>query len=239
VSAAPATVAAPEDLEWTRRRRDSRREIGAAVVLLVTTAVGGVCFAHGTDPSSLDTWFPSFIGSGHRSILTDVTSLRYPVVVVIVSVAIAALAFRTDRIRALACLVGPSLALLTSELVVKPWVGRTLGGGLSYPSGSTVGASALGTALVLAVPARRRAVTIVAASAYALWMAIAVVSLQWHYPTDAAAGLAYGTGVVLMLDGAAWLVVESARGRWRPAGRAWRWLTARALRADPPRRDAG
>ena len=90
---------------------------------------------------------------------------------------------------------------MTSELVIKPWVGRTLGGGFSYPSGSTVGASALGTALVLAVPVRRRTVAVVAASAYALWMAVAVVSLQWHYPTDAAAGLAYGTGVVLLLDG--------------------------------------
>jgi membrane-associated phospholipid phosphatase len=180
-------------------------------VLLAATAVGGVCVAHGTDPSWLDTWFPSFIGSGHRSLLTDVTSLRYPVVIVIGAVVIAAVAFPRDRIRALACLLAPPLALVTSELVVKPWVGRMLGGGLSYPSGSTVGASALGMALVLAVPARRRTVAIVVATAYALWMAIAVVSLQWHYPTDAAAGLAYGTGVVLLLDGAAWLAVDRLR----------------------------
>jgi membrane-associated phospholipid phosphatase len=180
-------------------------------VLLVATAIGGVCLAHGSDPSSLDTWLPSFIGSGHRSLLTDVTWLRYPVVIVLGAVVIAAVAFPRDRTRAVACLLGPPLALLTSELVIKPWVGRTLGGGLSYPSGSTVGASALGVALVLAVPARRRTVTVVAATAYALWMAIAVVSLQWHYPTDAAAGLAYGAGAVLLLDGGAWLVVDRIR----------------------------
>ncbi len=122
---------------------------------------------------------------------------------------------------------------MTSELVIKPWVGRTLGGGLSYPSGSTVGASALGTALVLAVPVRRRTVAVVAASAYALWMAVAVVSLQWHYPTDAAAGLAYGTGVVLLLDGVACRVVDVI-GRHRPAGSPPRWFIPTAVRADPP-----
>ncbi len=167
--------------------------------------------AHGTDPSWLDTWFPSFIASGHRSVLTDVTSLRYPVVIVVGAVIIAAVAFPRDRTRALACLLGPPLALVTSELVVKPWVGRMLGGGLSYPSGSTVGASALGMALVLAVPVRRRTVAIVVAAVYALWMSVAVVSLQWHYPTDAAAGLAYGVAVVLLLDGGAWLVVDRIR----------------------------
>jgi membrane-associated phospholipid phosphatase len=101
-----------------------------------------------------------------------------------------------------------------------------------------VGASALGTALVLAVPARRRAVTIVAASAYALWMAIAVVSLQWHYPTDAAAGLAYGTGVVLLLDGVACRVVD-AISRRLPAGSRRRRLTPAVVRADRPGADGG
>jgi membrane-associated phospholipid phosphatase len=210
-SFAGPTDGEPDDVERTHRRRGSCREIAAASVLLVATAIGGVCLAHGTDPSSLDTWFPSFIGSGHRSLLTDVTWLRYPVVIVVGALVIAAVAFPRDRIRALACLLGPPLALVTSELVVKPWVGRTLGGGLSYPSGSTVGASALGMALVLAVPARRRTIAVVAATAYALWMAIAVISLQWHYPTDAVAGLAYGTAVVLLLDGGAWLVVDRIR----------------------------
>jgi membrane-associated phospholipid phosphatase len=232
-SAAPTTDVASEEPAWTRRRRDSRVEIAAAIVLLAATGVGGVCFAHGTRPSWLDTWFPSFIGSGHRSVLTDVTALRYPLVIVIGAVGVAAIAFPRDRLRALACLVGPPLALVTSELVIKPWVGRTLGGGLSYPSGSTVGASALGTALVLAVPVRRRTVAVVAASAYALWMAVAVVSLQWHYPTDAAAGLAYGTGVVLLLDGVACRVVDVI-GRHRPAGSPPRWFIPTAVRADPP-----
>jgi membrane-associated phospholipid phosphatase len=108
-----------------------------------------------------------------------------------------------DRVRSLVCLIGPPLALVTSELVIKPLVDRTLGSGLSYPSGSTVGAAALGMAAVLAVPGRWRRPTIVLASIYGVWMAVAVTSLQWHYPTDALAGLSYGCGVVLVVDWAA------------------------------------
>ena len=131
----------------------------------------------------------------------------------------AAVCYRRDPPRAWACLIGPILALATCELVIKPLVGRTLGGVFSYPSGSTTGAAALAAAAVLAAPARWRVVTAVAASIYALWMALAVVALQWHLPTDAASGLAYGVGVVLVVDGSAWKVAVRLRprfGRHRP-----------------------
>jgi undecaprenyl-diphosphatase len=121
----------------------------------------------------------------------------------------AAAVVRRDRARALACLVGPPLALLLCELVVKPLVGRTLGGALSFPSGSTVGAAALATAAVLVTPVRWRKVAVVMAAAYGLWMAVAVVSLGWHYPTDALVGLAFGGGVVLLADGVTPLVVPA------------------------------
>ena len=98
------------------------------------------------------------------------------------SVVAAAVVFRRDRPRAVACLVGPALALVTCELVVKPAVGRTLGGVYSYPSGSTVGAAALATVAVLATTARWRAATVVVASLVSLWMWTAVVFLHWHYP---------------------------------------------------------
>ena len=84
VSAAPTTDVASEDPAWDASPPGlACVEIAAAIVLLAATGIGGVCFAHGTRPSWLDTWFPSFIGSGHRSVLTDVTSLRYPLVIVI------------------------------------------------------------------------------------------------------------------------------------------------------------
>jgi membrane-associated phospholipid phosphatase len=98
--------------------------------------------------------------------------------------------------------------------LVKPAVGRTLGGVYSYPSGSTVGAAALATAAVLAAPPRWRTATVVVAAVFSLWMTAAVVSLHWHYPTDALAGLAYGVGVVLLADGSAGrITVLVGRGR--------------------------
>lgn len=159
----------------------------------------------------VDGWFSFIEQSGHHRWYLVVTWLRYPAVVVAGSLLAAAVCFRRDRPRSWACVFGPPAALATCELVIKPLVGRTLGGVYSYPSGSTVGAAALATAAVLATPIRRRTIAVVVASLYPLWMAVAVVGLQWHYPTDALAGVVYGVGVVLVADGLAW----KAAIRWR------------------------
>ena len=73
--------------------------------------------------------------------------------------------------------------------------------GDSHPSGSTVGAAALATAAVLATPSRWRPVTAVVATLFSLWMAVAVIALRWHFPSDALAGVAFGVGVVVLVDG--------------------------------------
>jgi membrane-associated phospholipid phosphatase len=190
------------------------RELTAGAVLVVMAAAGGVYFALRPASGRVDGWFLDLIGASNSSWYTHVTSLRHPVVIVVGSVIAAAVSLPRDRARAAACLVGPPLALLACELVAKPLVGRTLGGTLSYPSGSTVGAAALATAAVLVTPGRWRAVTIVVASLYALWMAVAVVSLRWHYPTDALAGLAFGVGVVLVVDAVASEVAQDL-DRWQ------------------------
>jgi membrane-associated phospholipid phosphatase len=200
VGGAAGPASAADDRSVERGVPDRRTELAWALSLLVLVAAGGLVLARGSNSSWLDTLVPGFLTSGHHSVLTDVTSLRYPQVVVAASVVLAVVAFRRDRVRSLVCLVGPPVALVTTELVVKPLVGRTLGAGLSYPSGSTVGAAALGVAAVLAVPAAWRRRTIGVAVVYGLWMALAVVSLQWHYPTDAAAGLAFGCGTMLLVD---------------------------------------
>lgn len=174
----------------------------------------GLYLAFRPGPEFVDRWGLDLVGPTRNTALTGVTTLRYPVVIVIGAAIVAAVAFRMDRLRSLACFVGPPLALLTCELVVKPLVGRHLGGGLSYPSGSTTGAAALSAAAVLAVPGRWRPVTVVVAAAYALWMGVAVVALQWHLPTDAIAGMAYGVGVVLVVDGLVWRGAAALTDRW-------------------------
>jgi membrane-associated phospholipid phosphatase len=63
-------------------------------------------------------------------------------------------------------------------------------------------------------------------------MALAVVALQWHYPTDALAGLAYGAGVVLVVDGAARVVADRRRALRPGRGRV-------RAREEPPEPGGG
>ena len=75
------------------------------------------------------------IPGSHASFYVVVTWFRYPWVVVAGAVVIAGLTVTRDRMRALAYLVGPPLAVLIAEELVKPLVGRTLGGALDLPVG--------------------------------------------------------------------------------------------------------
>ncbi len=206
----------------TDRSVTSRRELLVGVVLLAAVVVGGVYVAVRPAPGAVDVWLQQVIPGSTSRAVTAVTALRYPWCIVIGSIVASAMTVRRDRPRAVACLVGPPLALLLCELVVKPAVGRTLGGSFTYPSGSTAGAAALAVAAVLATPERLRAVAVPVAGLYALGIAVAVVALRWHFPTDAAAGLAWGVGVVLVADAAA---------RW--AARRWAGRSGGLRGVDP------
>ena len=176
------------------------------------TALGGLWYAVRPASGWLDARLLDVVTPDRSRWFIDITSLHRPWVVVVGAMIAAAAALPQGWTRSLACLVGPPLALILCELVVKPAVGRTLGGALSYPSGSTVGAAALAAAAVLATPRRWRAVTAVVGALYAISMSVAVVALQWHYPTDALAGLAFGVGVVVLADGLSWVVFHRRRG---------------------------
>jgi membrane-associated phospholipid phosphatase len=193
-------------------RRTARLEIVAGGVLVLMTALGGIYFAFRPQPAAFDHWIE--VTSTKGSWFTTVTALRYPFVVVLGSVFLAAVTVRRNRARALACLVAPPLALIACELLIKPWVGRSIGGSFSYPSGSTVGAAALATAAVLASPSRWRPVTAVVATLFALWMTVAVIALRWHFPSDALAGVAFGVGVVVLVDGLASEAHRSLSRTW-------------------------
>ncbi len=185
---------------------------------MALAALGGVYFAVRPSAGALDHGLGYLVPQSRSAWFTDVNRLRYPAVIILGAALSAAVCVRRDRWRALACLIGPPLALATAELVAKPLVGRTLGGSLSYPSGSTVGAAALATVAVLAVAPRWRTVAIVAASVYAMWVTVSVIALQWHFPTDAVAGLCFGVGAVLVVDGTLGWV--AGRRSLQPGGRA-------------------
>ncbi|MHB1517543.1 MAG: phosphatase PAP2 family protein [Acidimicrobiales bacterium] len=178
-------------------------EMEAGGVLIAAVVAAGIFFALRPAPSAVDVWVQSWIAGSKSNWFTTVTKSRFPVVIVAGSVVAAAGTWLRDRIRAGALLVAPSIALVLCEWVVKPLVGRTIGGTPSFPSGSVVGVTAVATAAVLAVPRSWRVPVVLIAGCWALWMVVAVIALRWHFPTDAVAGLALSVGVVLSVDGAA------------------------------------
>jgi len=201
------------------RKKTAAIEIEVGVVLVALVALAGAYLAWRPESGTIDGWFLGIFPTTKNGAFTAITALRQPWLVIVGSVVVCAATVTRDLPRALACLVGPPAALVVAEVVAKPLVGRTVGGGLSYPSGSTAGAAALACAVVLATPPVFRTVSVVLGSLYALWMTLAVVAAGWHYPTDAFAGLALGVGTVLLADGL-FRRVADAFGPARAAGRA-------------------
>lgn len=218
----PAPVSGAPSSPADARRREAGVELVLGAVLVGATAIAGLWYAVRPASGGLDGKLLDLVTASRSRWFIDIVWLHHPWVIVTGAVIAAAVALPQGWSRSLACLVGPPLALVLCELAVKPAVGRTLGGALSYPSGSTVGAAALAAAAVLAVPARWRVIPAVLGAGYAIWMAVAVVALRWHYPTDAIAGLAFGVGVVALVDGLSWLVFSRVgtgqAGRSGPAG---------------------
>jgi membrane-associated phospholipid phosphatase len=172
-------------------------------VLLALAALGGILLRVRPRPNALDRWIfdlvPGHIGS---PTLTHVTDLAAPVVLVVATLVAGVVALlRRDRLRALACVAGPGLVALGVELVAKPLVDRRFGGVLSYPSGNVADVTAVATSWVLAVPPRLRRLVAALALGLVIAMAVAVVGLRWHYPTDAVGGALFGSGLVVGLDG--------------------------------------
>jgi membrane-associated phospholipid phosphatase len=109
---------------------------------------------------------------------------------------------------------GPVVAVLLTEFVLKPLVGRTHEGGLALPSGHTTSIAAMAWVFVLVFVAGARqrpwwvraGLTCLAVAAV-LGVAGSMVALDRHYATDTVAGAGVATAVVgtiaLLLDG--WL----------------------------------
>ncbi len=113
---------------------------------------------------------------------------------------------RRDRGAVALCLLGPALALVLTDGVLKPLVDRRLHLGLAYPSGHTAGAASV--AVVILVLAHRwkgwAGLALAAPVALSLpaAMGLALIRLDWHYPTDVVGGAAVGSATVLALAAA-------------------------------------
>ena len=174
--------------------------VGASLFGLVAAAP--VVFRRHPGPIFLDDWGLSFIHPAPSdSFYVRVTDLRSVPFLLAGSILAALMAVGRDRLRALACLVGPGLSVVLVEWLLKPVIARRFAEVLSFPSGSTTVVASVATAWALAVPRRLVPVAVVVGTFLVGLECIAVIALQWHLPTDALGGVVVGTGVVLLVDG--------------------------------------
>lgn len=129
-----------------------------------------------------------------------VTDLGDPAVVAAGVLLAVAWVIRSDRRRAVTCVVAPLTAILLCEIVIKPMVGRRLGGIYSYPSGHVTAAAAMLADLVFATPSRWRWLTGSLAAGGAGLVAFAVIADRQHYPSDAIAALTLVPAVLILID---------------------------------------
>ena len=199
------------------------RPLAAVIVAACagTTALLGVLLGHGAHTDPVDTAVDSGVHAslaGYPKLLELLDRLgNLPAIAGITAILVlACLLRRRYRGAALLAVSVPAAAVITERLL-KPLVGRTCPGFLSFPSGHATGTFALATAitvLLAGAPARTRAVRLAAAvTAFAVASAVAaaMIALGFHYFTDAVAGAAVGTGTVL----ATALVIDLPMQAWR------------------------
>ena len=188
---------------------DAARLPAVAVVAacVLTTALLGASLGHGAHTDRVDTAVDAGVKAslaGHHRLLLVLAWLGdLPAIIAITAILIlACLLWRRYRGAVLLAISIPAAAVITERLL-KPLVGRTALGFLSFPSGHATGTFALATAIAVllagaaGVPRAVRLAVVVTAFAIASAVAAAMIALGFHYFTDAVAGAAVGTGTVL------------------------------------------
>ncbi|WP_232664353.1 phosphatase PAP2 family protein [Pseudonocardia sp. TRM90224] len=193
--------------------------IGLAAVVFTVLAVR---YAGDSEPSRFDERAEGVVdaATNDRSRLSRLIISLSPVhmIVLIAIFVVICLALRRWRL-AVVALLGPGLTGIATTML-KPLVGRTLEGGFAYPSGHTAAATALGivTALIVVslwLPDRFVGVLVVLgfAGLAGSAMAVALVTNNFHYPTDTIGGFCIAVvvvlGVALIVD----RIAEMRRGK--------------------------
>lgn len=177
---------------------------------LAVTVIIAILVARTSSPTSLDrpvdTWLADHFGTHVLAVSSRVANLGglHESTIIIAVIVLACLAVRRFNGAVLAAVSGVGVAVLT-EYVVKPLVHRTLAGGLVYPSGHTASAFTAATVITVLLlnPPRGRArpaLTIAVAILTGLvgcFVAAAMISLDYHYFTDAIGGAAFAIAVVI------------------------------------------
>ncbi|MGD0881410.1 MAG: phosphatase PAP2 family protein [Acidimicrobiales bacterium] len=222
----------PDDV-WTAT--GAQKETMAGLIVIGLVGVAALFFHWRPGPTFLDRWGFSWIHPAlSNTWWQHITYVRTMSFLVATSILSALVVVTRDRWRALALLFGPFTATMLTEGVLKPVIGRRYAEVYSFPSGTTTLVGAAATAWVIAVPRKIRLAVVVVAAFCAGLECMAVVALQWHYPTDAVAGVAFGAGIVLLIDGVIHMIVDRERAlREAASARPGAAQAARAAQATP------
>ncbi|WP_051400047.1 phosphatase PAP2 family protein [Haloechinothrix halophila] len=171
----------------------------AVVGALITTLIG-LRYAGEREASAVDTVIEDVlvgaVGSGDLAWLLVMPSEPQVVLPLAALLATVCLVQRRWRGAAFAA-AAPLLAVALNTWVLKPAFGRLAEGHLAYPSGHTVSIVAVSAVLVLlARPGVARWVAAVVGAAVSLGVGVALVTLDFHYPTDVLGGIAFALTVV-------------------------------------------
>ena len=202
---------------------DAARLPAAAIVVacVVMTASLGVWLGHGAHTDRVDTVIDAKVKAilpGNAKVLER---LAWPgglhAIIGMTAVLVLVCVLRRRYRGAALLVIAIPAASVIAERLLKPLVGRTALGFLSFPSGHATGTFALATAitvLLTGAPRVPRAVRLAAALiafAVASVVAAAMIALGFHYFTDAIGGAAVGIGTVL----ATALVIDLVMLAWR------------------------
>lgn len=185
----------------------------AVVAILLATlvlAVLAVRYAHQEAAGRLDRTLDIYIRTRLRqeqSLTKALLSLADPPQAAILVVALAGAAALARRWSGVMLLLGGTpAAVVISEVILKPLVGRLRYGHLTFPSGHATAMAAIvtATAILLLGAQWPRGVALrlcagLAAIVVAASVAIALVAQHVHYATDTVAGCCVAVGVVLTM----------------------------------------
>lgn len=204
-------------------KRASTALIGA-VALLALLVLEWILVFHVAAVQRLDAnAYDGFLGLSVRPHVTTaarlIAGLCDPTPYVVLATVPVIIALRRRRVL-LACAIVLILAGAneTTE-ILKPLLSAPRPGGLpvsrlspgSWPSGHATASMSLALCMVLASPSRWRPYVAVVGAAFALAVCYSFLTLGWHYPSDALAGLLVAS--IWTLLGVAWLTLVDARRR--------------------------
>jgi membrane-associated phospholipid phosphatase len=178
--------------------------VAIVVVCALVTAAQGVWLRHGMETSRLDLAIDAKVRAmlgGHPLLLAALVGPGEPRTVTAIATVLVLVCVLWRRYRQ-AALVAISVPLATAvtELVLKPFVGRTPWGN-PFPSGHVTSVAALATILVVLlawVPALLRLVLAATAFLMTAAVAVGVMGANMHHFSDTVGGAAVGIGTVLL-----------------------------------------